>query len=87
MKAEVIETGFHPVEITITVESKEEVRYLWHLFNASMGNVEELFNKSMSSHKVPPPNMKMIHTNMYMPLFDAIDEVARDTGVREDLGD
>lgn len=49
---------FVPFELTITVETRDEAMYLWHLFNHS----RETIMKSISAHNM-----------YYVPDFDKVD--------------
>lgn len=40
INVETKETIFEPIELTITIESKEELETLWHRFNISKKGVE-----------------------------------------------
>ena len=75
VKIEKEEKGFKPFKLTLTIESEDELRYLWHHFNMSL---EEIRNTIDTSMLEAPKSL-----SFRMGIFDKIDDKAIELGLRK----
>ena len=75
MKCKTLKEGFHPITVSITIESKDELKYLWCLANTPASEVRNCssYNKTMSNYKYDT-----------LDLFHMIDDIAIKNGLKKD---
>lgn len=66
------EKGFEPFKLTLTVESEDELKYLWHLFYSSVRNICSISNEEQVGF---PLEEKLKHCDQ--DVFDILDEEAK----------
>lgn len=66
------EKGFKPFKLTLTVESEDELKYLWHLFYSSVRDICSISNEEQVNF---PLEEKL--NNCDYDVFDILDEEAK----------
>jgi hypothetical protein len=62
---------FEPIHLNITIENKDELLFLWHLFNLSSTDKTNLLNNAnakSSNSNVPIPNTIINTTSVWQQL-------------------
>ena len=70
------EEAFEPIELKLTIESKEELAELWARLNAPVRGLMDLNMFEDISDNVDPIG----HPNLY-DFFDLVDDIAEEMGV------
>lgn len=80
LKADVQE--FKPVTLEVTIESAEELAFLWGLFNISQNDAVESISKDYPI--LVELGQRQSNFKLSMELFTAVNDLAIKLGLRED---
>jgi hypothetical protein len=81
MKVEVkqVEKKFEPIELVITIESEEDVKLLYSLFNVSVKKViDNSLDSAYNEMKISSSDCKMIY-----PLWREINNIAKSLNLKK----